>query len=128
MATQRLLLSWIVWLVLAAIPVNLAKACVSADATASQSGDTIPALTYSHSNPQDRVFKSTPSVSEALSLQCERQSKKSRTIVRRFDIPPQPRHKDGHFHFDAVPSFVLVRFFFPRKLSPPSAEDDPFLS
>lgn len=123
-----LLLSWVVWLTLGVTMLNTAAAFMPTDSFLPQSSDTAPAFNRSHSGIKDRFFKETSSVSQGLSLQCARQSKRALARVRSFYPFSRVQQKTIRLWSVAVPVSLPFVFFFPRKFSPSSAEDDPFLS
>ena len=125
---QRLLLSWVVWLILEVLSLHTAVALLPAASFLPQSPGPIPALTQSYPSPSDSLFTKTSSVSQALSLQCARQSKHVLALVRSLAPFPQAPERDGRLRSVPVLVSLPFLFLFPRKLSPPSAEDDPFLS
>ena len=124
---QRLLLSWAVWLILAVLSLNTAVALLPAASFFPQSPDPIPTFSQSYPSPSDSLFTETSSVSQALSLQCARQSKQVLALVRSLAPCPQAQERDGCIRSVTVPVSLPFLFLLPRKLSPPSAEDDPFL-
>jgi len=125
---QGLLLSWVVWLILEVLSLHTAVALLPAASFLPQSPGPIPALTQSYPSPSDSLFTKTSSVSQALSLQCARQSKHVLALVRSLAPFPQAPERDGRLRSVPVLVSLPFLFLFPRKLSPPSAEDDPFLS
>jgi len=125
---QGLLLSWVVWLILEVLSLHTAVALLPVASFLPQSPGPIPALTQSYPSPSDSLFTKTSSVSQALSLQCARQSKHVLALVRSLAPFPQAPERDGRLRSVPVLVSLPFLFLFPRKLSPPSAEDDPFLS
>ena len=113
---------------LEAVLLNTAVAFLPAGSYLPQSLSDAPTLTQSHEDSSDGLFKQTSSVSVELSLQCARQSKRVLALVRAFTLFSQMQERDDHFWSALVPAFFPSLLFFPRKLSPPSAENDPFLS
>lgn len=69
------------------------------------------------------VFKETPSVSQELSVQSERQSKKVRLLIRRPDVTLQDQDRALRVRSSALQIPHPLQFFFPRKLSPPTSAD-----
>jgi hypothetical protein len=125
---QSLLLSWVVWLTLAAKLLNTGVAFLLADPCFPQSSSSVPVVAQSAPESHDSLFKETSSVPQELSLQCARQSKQIFVLARARTPFPNAQERDGHLR--PVPAEVLppaALFFSPRKLSPP-AEDEPFLS
>jgi hypothetical protein len=124
---QRFLLPWVVWLMLEASLLNAAVAFLPADPGPPQSPNTTPTFTQSCPDSSNSLFKGTSSVSQELGLQCARQSKQVFALVRACTLFLQVQERDGHLRSAPAPVFSPALFFFPRKLSPPSAEDEPFL-
>lgn len=83
---------------------------------------------HSQSGSGHLLFEIAFSLSQELILQGERQSKKVLMLVHRSDAALQKQQKVASGQLAPVPLFCLVRFFLPRKLSPPSTTDDSFLS
>ena len=125
---QGLLLSWVVWLILEVLSLHTVVALLPAASFLPQFPGPIPAFTQSYPSPSDSLFTETSSVSQALSLQCARQSKHVLALVRSLAPFPQAPERDGRLRSVPVLVSLPFLFLFPRKLSPPSAEDDPFLS
>ena len=125
---QRLLLSWAVWLMLEVLSLHTAVVFLPAASFLPQSPDPVPAVTQSYPSPSDSLFTETSSVSQQLSLRCARQSKQVLVLVRSLDLFLVAQDRDGRLRSVPVPVSLPFLFLFPRKLSPPSAEDDPFLS
>ena len=77
---------------------------------------TIPAFTQSHPGLGDRLFKETPSCSQELILQCERQNKKIRLLIRRLDAAlqeNQARFKASQLRLALIPAaFPFCHFFY----------------
>jgi hypothetical protein len=129
---RRLLLSWLVWLTLGVTCLNTTVAFMLAGLLLARFPDTVPTLTESHpgsADPSgDPFFKETPSVSQELSLQCARQSKRALARVGSLHLSAQERQPNLRpWSMAAAVSLPFV-LFFPRQLSPPSATDEPFLS
>ena len=122
---RRLLLSLVSWLMLEAILLNTAAALLPADSCLPQSSHTSTTFAQSHQDCSDWLFKNTSSVSHELSLQCKRQSKRVLALVHFFTLFSQTQERDGHLRPALTPVFFPTLFFFPRKLSPPSATDEP---
>jgi hypothetical protein len=128
MTIQRLLFSWLVWLLLTPVPLNTGAISLLGDAHPPQPSSQGEEGIQSHKDAQRDFFKETSSVSQEFSLQSERQSKKARVLIRRLDTAL--RDQDRTHRLRSVQTFVPrpARFFFPRKLSPPAASDEPFVS
>lgn len=125
---QRLFLSWVAWLILEVLSLNIAAALLPVDSDVPQSSNAIPTFTRSYPDCNDRLFKETSSVSHELSLRCAWQSKRIHTLVHSFSRALHQQPGDSRLWSRPAPDPLPVRLFFPRKLPPPSATDDPFLS
>jgi len=124
----RLFPSWLSWLVLEAILLSTAIAFAPADSRFFPSVHPFSAFTESCLDYSDWLFKDTASASHELGLQCERQNKQVITRVQASTLLHQLRERNSHCRPTREPVFSPARLFFPRKLSPPSAADEPFLS
>lgn len=128
MTAQRLLFSWLVWLFLVVTPLTTAAVSLPLVSPAPQSQDRTPEWAQSQGHTQHEFFKETSSISQELRAQSERQSKKARIWVRRLEALLQDQQRSCSLKSLPVLTTRPVRFFFPRKLSPPSTSDDPFVS
>src|SRR5262245_13722224 len=125
---QRLLFSWVSWLILAAVLPNTVAAFPPFDSYLVRSSDATPIVAQSHLDCSDWLFQHTSSVSHKLNLRCARQSRKTLALLHSFTIPSRLQKRDAHLQAVPAPVFFPTALFFPRKLSPPSAADEPFLS
>lgn len=77
----------------------------------------------------DWLFDRPPSTSQDLGLQHERQSRQQETSAVHTPDLPFPLFS-SRFSLWLAPDLVTTGLclFFPRKLSPPSSQDDPFVS
>ena len=125
---HRVFLSWAVWLLLEMLWFNTAAALLLVHAPLPRSFG--PTLTFaqSQSDGSDGLCKNTSSVSSELVLQCEQQSKQAHPLVRVSTLSLLTQQQGERRWLRPVPVPPPVHFFFPRKLSPPSAQDEPFLS
>ena len=121
-------LSRIIWLIVGAISLN-AVVSLQAAPTALAPSLPVPSTVMEASADREEIFfRATSSVSREFSLQCARQSKRVLTLARSFG-PYSPDHeKTFLLHPIVVQVFSPTQTFFPRKVAPPSSEDDPFLS
>jgi len=85
---------------------------------------------YSRPGSHSSCCETTVSASKELGRRCASQNKQGFAPGRAVPLPSGGmRQRDGHLHAGAsVSPVVPVHFFFPRNLSPPAADDDPFLS
>jgi hypothetical protein len=125
---QRVRSFWVIWFLLAVMSSNIGGALFATTVDASQSSDPTPVLAGARAGRGNLLSESVSSASREFSLQNQRQSKKVRMLIRRGDTVHQSPQEKSDFRLIRMPAFLPVRFFFPRKLSPPSASEDPFLS
>ena len=121
-------LSRVIWLILGAISLN---AVVSLQAAPVAFALSLPAPSTIMESSVDRdeiFFRETSSVSREFSLQCARQSKRVLTSARSFAPYSPDDEKTFCLHAVVVQVFSPTQIFFPRKIAPPSSENDPFLS
>ena len=126
---RRFLPVWVGWLILAAILLRGAAAFLPGNPFLSYSSKAEPALVRADLDSGEVLFQETFSVSQELSLQCRQEYRQS------CPLAPSLVTSDSWWERANRWSVVQIRvaplatlFFFPRKLSPPSAEDGPFLS
>jgi hypothetical protein len=124
----RLFLSWVVWLMLEMLWLNTAAAFSLVNAHLPQASGTTPTFAQSQSDCSDGLCKNTASVSSELVLQCERQSKQVHPLIHVSTLFLLAQQGNERHCLQPASAPPLVRFFFPRKLSPPAAQDEPFLS
>jgi hypothetical protein len=113
---------------LAAVLLNTAAAFLPLDSDLVRSFQTTSAVAQSHLDCGDWLFKHTSSASHKLHLRCARQSKKILALLHSFTLLSHLQEREAQFRSAPVPVFFPTALFFPRKLSPPSAADEPFLS
>ena len=89
--------------------------------------DTGSAFTHFDPYSSDLLFQEA-AASEKFSIESASESKQVIVLRRCLDLCPQVRERDNRIW--SVQEAVSLPFllFFPRRLSPPSAEGDPFLS
>ncbi len=116
---------WILWLIFATNALSVAAPVRLADKVGSQAP--ILDLTSPPSRPDthDGLFTEPAAVPPALSA---RQGKQSLVLAHAVSLVPHVRGRMRPPRPVLVPAFSPWRFFSPRKLAPPPAEDDPFLS
>jgi hypothetical protein len=120
--------SWAIWLILGAILLN---AVVRLQATPTARAHSFPHPSASMESSIDRdeiFFQETSSISRKLSLQCAWQSKRVLAITRSFGCYAPESEKALRLHTVVAQVFYPVEIFFPRKVAPPSSENDPFLN
>jgi len=125
---QRFVLAWLVWLMLEAISLQAAAALLLGGSSLPQSSETASALTAANSDSSDSLFKETFSISQELSFLCKQESRRSCALDPSVDPLLRVQERDDRWPLARVVVSLPTVFFFPRKLSPSSAEDDPFLS
>jgi hypothetical protein len=124
---QHFFFAWVVWLMLEAMLLPTAVAFPPACARPCQSPLSI-SFAQSYANPGGGLLKQTSSFSEEFGLQGAQGRRQVLTLPRSALVLSQGQEKDDRLRLVLVPSFSPLLVFFPRKLSPPSAEDDPFFS
>jgi hypothetical protein len=125
---QRLFHSWVIWLLLEAISLKLAAVSLPTGPCPSQSSPITPTFTHSYPVSSDEFFRETSSVSAEISLRSARQSKQASALIRPVLAFSHVQERGAHFRPAVGPVLSPAPFFFPRKLSPPSTEDEPLLS
>ena len=128
MTVQRLLFFWLVWLLLIVVPLNTGATFLLGDSPSLQPSNQVSEWIQSHRDTPRDFFKETSSVSQEFSLQSERQSKKARVLVRRLATALRDQDRTQRLRSVLIIITRPARFFFPRKLSPPTASDEPFVS
>jgi hypothetical protein len=77
-------------------------------------------------NEAEVLFQQTSSVSRELSLRCEQQNKQAVSLLSALDFYPLAREEAFRSYTVMVQGFFPVLVQFPRKVSPPVNENDPF--
>ena len=117
-----------IWLTLGAILLNAVVSLQAAPAALVLSLP-VPSTVMESSVDRDEIFlRETSSASREFSLQCVRQSKRVLTLARSFGPYSPDDEKTFCLHAVVVQVFSPTQIFFPRKIAPPSSENDPFLS
>lgn len=119
---------WILWLILVANSLNVAAVLCPVDACDSQASTLDLIATPSRRDAPDWLCTEPAAVSPALSLRCAHQSRQTPVLARSVSLVPSVQEHPRLSRWVLAPAFSLWRFFYPRKLSPPPAEDDPSLS
>jgi hypothetical protein len=126
---RRASFSRIIWLILGALSLNAVVSLQAAVPATLARSLPVPSAFIDSSIERDEIFfQETSSVSREFSLQCARQSKRVLTLARSFGRYSLEREKAFRFCTVVAQVFSPVQFFFPRKVAPPSNENDPFLS
>ena len=128
MTLRRVLFSWLVWSTLGALVLQTLIVLVLTPSFLHQ----LPNLTFTGSRlyrgSNNSLFEETAGVSQELSRECAQQSRQALASACSFDTLAPLQQRDGRLGSVPAPISLLILAFLPRKLSPPSAEDDPFLS
>jgi hypothetical protein len=77
--------------------------------------------------PQSSVFEESFVASEEREREGARQSKQVLRSGCRFALSPFVQQRDDRLRSVLIPVALPLGFFAPRKLSPPAAQDEPFL-
>jgi len=118
--------SWAIGLILGAILLN-AVARLQATPTGRAHSFPYPSASLESSTDRDDIFfQETSSTSRKLSLQCAWQSKRLLAITRSFACYAAESEKALRFQTVVAQVFYPTEIFFPRKVAPPSSENDPF--
>jgi len=126
---RRFLPVCIGWLILEAILLNGAAAFLPEKPFLLRSSHVVPALVRAAVDSGEVLFKETSSVSQELSLQCRQEHRQSYASAPFVDSWLRVREKDDRRSFVQIQAAPLAPlFFFPRRLSSSSTEDDPFLN
>jgi hypothetical protein len=115
-----------IWLMLTAVPLNATAACLPHVIFPVQSPYLETLSLQEQQEARGLLFKVSPSVAQQLSLDDKRQHKRLLTLMRYAAAPVRGQIDAAHIRLTAVPCFSWICLFFPRKLAPRSATDDPF--
>ncbi len=122
-------LARVVWVIFLATSLNVAAAFLPDLSTSLHSSDTALALAQSELDDSPLGESTSTSSSEEQNLcAVQQQTKQVPVLVRSCDLVSLVSQRENLLHPAPAPVFLPVRVWFPRKLSPPSAQDDPFLS
>jgi hypothetical protein len=122
-------LARVVWVIFLATSLNVAAALLPALPTSLQSSNAALVLAQSELDDSPLGESTSTSSSEEQNLcAVQQQSKQVPILVRSCDLVSLVSQRENLFNSAPAPVFLPVRVWFPRKLSPPSAQDDPFLS
>src|SRR5215470_14297394 len=125
---QRFFFAWAIWLMIEAMVSPAAAVFPPVCARAPQPPRPGPAFAQSYTNPSEGLFKQTSSFSEEFSLQGTSESRTVFALPHPVAVLAKKPERGSRLRPVPVPACFPLRVLFPRKLSPPSAEDDPFLS
>jgi hypothetical protein len=122
-------LARVVWVIFLATSLNVAAAFLPDLPTSPHSSDTALALAQSELDDSPLGESTSTSSSEEQNLcAVQQQSKQVPILVRSCDLVSLVSRRENLLRSAPTPVFLLIRIWFPRKLSPPSAQDEPFLS
>src|SRR5262245_9712006 len=118
------------WLIFAAILLNGAAAFLPQTSFLLCSSHIVPGLVRADADSGEVLFKEAFSISQELSLQCRQEHRQSYSSAPFVDPLLRAREGDDRRSFVRIQAVPLAPLFFfvPRKLSSPSAEDDPLLN
>jgi len=117
------------WLILVAVLLNGAAAFLPETSFLLCSSHIVPGLVRADVDSGEVLFKEAFSISQELSLQCRQEHRQSYSSAPLVDPLLRMREEDDRRSFGQIQAVPLAHFFFvPRKLSSPSAEDDPLLN
>jgi hypothetical protein len=118
--------SWAIWLTLGAILLNAFVRLQATPMARAHSSPNPSAFVDSSIERDEIFFQETSSISRKLSLQCAWQSKRVLAITRSFGGYAPEYEQAFRLHTAVAQVFYPVEIFFPRKVAPPSSENDPF--
>ena len=121
----RLPFAWIVWLILIAIAANVASA-FPGHSSPSQNATFIATQPALDDSPPGEAISVTRE-GERSFWGLEQQSNHILAAVRAHALVFLLSQREDLLRAAPTPVLPPVRIWFPRKLSPPSAQDDPFL-
>jgi hypothetical protein len=125
---RRVFSLWIRLLTVTIIALNIVGAPSSSEPLISQTQPPLPALYETQAGIDDWLFAKSPSEVGKFSLQGVRQSKQLSLPSCALKFSPQNPSRTDPLWGAPTHGLFSFQFFFPRKLSPPSSSDDPFLS
>lgn len=120
--------SWRVRLILGILLLNAVATIHSASALLAYPSPPSSVAIVSPINETNILFQGTSSVSRELSLQCARQSKRVLSLICPFDLHSSAGEKAFQLQASTTRVCSPAPFSVPLKISPPSAEDEPFLN
>ena len=125
---HRRVYAWILWLILVANALSGAAVLRPVEAFGFQASPLDLIATPSRRIAPDWLCTEPAAISPALSLLCAQQSKQPPLLVRSLLLVPSVQDRTRPPQWVLASAFPRWRFFYPRKLSPRSAEEDPFPS
>lgn len=127
---QRSCFVLFIWFALAMVLLQTADTLIPLASSSPHLSTSTLSLVHSRPGSHSSCCETAVSASEELGRQCESHNKQGFAPGRTVTLASnETQQRDSHLHFRAsVSPIVLAHFFFPRKLSPPVADDDPFLS
>lgn len=122
-------LAGVVWVIFLATSLNVAAAFLPDLPASPHSSHTVLALAQSELDDSPVGESTSTSSSEEQNLcAVQQQTKQVPILVHSCDLVSLVSQRENLLRSAPTPVFLLVRVWFPRKLSPPSAQDEPFLS
>ena len=122
-------LARVVWVIFLATSLNVVAALLPALRTSPQSSNTALVLAQSELDDSPVGESTSTSSSEEQNLcAVQQQTKQVPVLVHSYDLVSLVSRRENLLRAAPAPVFLPVRVWFPRKLSPPSAQDEPFLS
>ena len=125
---RPVLFSWLVWSTLGTLVLQTLVGLALTTCFLGQPPHTMFTVSRPYRGSNNSLFEETAGVSQELSRECAQQSRQALASACSFDPFAPLQQRDGRLGSVPVPISLLILSFLPRKLSPPSAEDDPFLS
>jgi hypothetical protein len=125
---RRMLFSWLVCSTLGMLVLQTLVVLALSNWFLLQPPDVTFTFSRSYRGSNNSLFEETAGVSQELSRECAQQSKQVLTSACAFDSLAPLQRRDGRLGSVPAPISLPMLSFLPRKLSPPSAEGDPFLS
>jgi len=121
------LFSWESWLIIVVVILSTISASLPTYALPLPLQHSSSSFHASDLGVSDRLFTKPVSPAQEFSLRGEQQSKRCFLLARvRYLTSYHPPHQDRFWQRFALDDFSF-QFFFPRKISPPSSLNDPFL-
>lgn len=126
---RRFLPPWIGWLLLATVSLGEAAGFLFTAPSSFPAARATSAFTQADSDRGAILCEETSSVSQELSLLCQQESRRNRMLSAVVGPFPRVQKREGLGSSAQAPETpLLFLLFLPRKLSPPSGGDAPFLS
>ncbi|HKA52774.1 MAG TPA: hypothetical protein VKJ47_03860 [Candidatus Binatia bacterium] len=119
--------AWVVWLSLTATSVNVVSAFLPDPSPLARKATSLFTQVMSDDSPLGEDV-AVPGKGERNFSEIEGQSKHVLAVLPTREFVSPVARRENLRHAAPTPVFLPVRLWFPRKLSPPPAQDDPFLS